>query len=99
MHGMSEASVVSGPLLTGGRAAEGVGVGGNGPDSDPQVRAVLSHPLVTLLPPTPVSSTSIRLTWKVGVVEGVEVKRSLWKSGRGVCGRVVGKVGVEEWGD
>ncbi|XP_063845129.1 roundabout homolog 2-like isoform X2 [Scylla paramamosain] len=65
MHGMSEASVVSDPLLTSG-LPEGVGgVGGDGQNDETQVRAVLSHPLVTLLPPTPVSSTSIRLTWKV----------------------------------
>nr|XP_053644600.1 roundabout homolog 2-like [Cherax quadricarinatus] len=63
MHGVSAASAVSGPLVTGGRRA---GEGGTAhDDDDPQVRAVLSHPLVTLLPPTPVSSTAIRLTWKV----------------------------------
>ncbi|KAK4306113.1 hypothetical protein Pmani_022041 [Petrolisthes manimaculis] len=62
MHGISAASLVSAPLVTGGRrSAEG----GDEQDDDPQVRAVLSHPLVTLLPPTPVSSTSMKLTWKV----------------------------------
>ncbi|XP_045107722.1 LOW QUALITY PROTEIN: roundabout homolog 2-like [Portunus trituberculatus] len=62
MHGLSEASVVSEALLTSGPPE---GVGGGGQDDEKQVRAVLSHPLVTLLPPTPVSSTSMRLTWKV----------------------------------
>lgn len=77
MQGMSAASVVSGPLLTSGRAAkdfEGA-VSEDGHDDDPQVRAVLSHPLVTPLPPAPMSSTSIKLTWQVGGGGRIEAVR------------------------
>ena len=80
IHGMSAASRVSGPLVTSGWAAQSVG--GDEQDDDPQVRALLSHPLVTLLPPTPVSSTSIRLTWKVSV-EGGESEEVLPVLGTG----------------
>ncbi|XP_071549692.1 roundabout homolog 2-like [Panulirus ornatus] len=63
MHGVSAASPVSGPLVTSGRRpGEGGSTQG---DDDPQIRAVLSHPLISLMPPTPISSTSIRLVWKV----------------------------------
>ncbi|XP_042204885.1 roundabout homolog 2-like [Homarus americanus] len=63
MHGVSAASPVSGPLVTGGRRVGESGT--SNVDDDPQAREVLAHPHVTLLPPTPVSSTAIRLTWKV----------------------------------
>ncbi|XP_069160302.1 roundabout homolog 2 [Procambarus clarkii] len=65
MHGVSAASPVSGPLVTGGRRVVDGGGTTRDEDDDPQVRAALSHPFVSLLPPTAVSSTAIRLVWKV----------------------------------
>ncbi|XP_064080611.1 roundabout homolog 2-like [Macrobrachium nipponense] len=61
MHGVSPASPISEPLLT----EDHDGTGQIPVENEKQVRAVLSQPLVTLLQPTPVSSTSLRLTWKV----------------------------------
>ena len=37
----------------------------NDQNDDVMIRSILSRPLVSLLPPTPLSSTSIKLTWKV----------------------------------
>ncbi|XP_063607751.1 roundabout homolog 2-like [Penaeus indicus] len=64
MHGVSASSPVSGPLVTAGGGMPG-GEGAKETNNDPEIRAVLAHPLVTLMPPTPISSTAIRLQWKV----------------------------------
>ncbi|ROT62028.1 hypothetical protein C7M84_020153 [Penaeus vannamei] len=64
MHGVSASSPVSGPLVTAGGGRPG-GEGAKETNNDPEIRAVLAHPLVTLMPPTPISSTAIKLQWKV----------------------------------
>ncbi|CAL4087767.1 unnamed protein product, partial [Meganyctiphanes norvegica] len=75
MAGVSVASGISEPLVT----AKKAGHGGSSDNSDPEVRAVLSHPMVVLQPPTPVSSTSIRLNWKpqqefLGYMDGFYIR-------------------------
>ena len=61
MHGISPASPISEPLLTEDKS----GTGQISAEDEMQVRAVLSQPLVQLILPTPLSSTSLKLIWKV----------------------------------
>ncbi|XP_076059982.1 roundabout homolog 2-like [Oratosquilla oratoria] len=68
MHGVSQASPISSVLsTTPRRGAPGAGYGGESAirREEDEIRAILAHPLVTLLTPTAVSSTAIKLTWKV----------------------------------
>ncbi|KAK7016387.1 Roundabout 2, partial [Halocaridina rubra] len=61
MHGVSPASAISEPLMTEDRRE------GNGEmrvEDEIRVRAILSQPLITLLNPIPLSSTSLKVLWK-----------------------------------